>query len=251
MEDTCFSEEFVDELSPDNLEAWGQILLRLRDVVVTPDCYPDVYGFLLSFAGARGCPVRLPAPTYQPEHDMLQLTDIIESLEKCIGAELDKRRTKDAFGRAQDFYQIRIRGAFAYEFLESDYERLRELASEIQILVRGSRPTDVDHKRRLLKRIANLQEELGRRMSSLDMFWGLAGDAGVAIGKLGDDAAQMVQGIREILTIVARTQAKAEGLPLATEHPLLSGLGRMDATRQNGSPRVPSKPVALGHVLTQ
>ena len=121
MEDLYFSEEFVENLSGDTVEAWGQILQRLRSIVLTQDCYASVYGFLLSFAGARGLPVHLPAPTYQPERDMLQLMDLIESLEKRIGPGLDRHRAKEAVGRAQDFYQTKIRGAFAYEFLDSDY----------------------------------------------------------------------------------------------------------------------------------
>jgi len=207
---------------------------------VTRDCYPGVYGFLLSFAGARGSPVQLPVPTYQPECDMRQLADLIDSLEKRIGPALDRRRTKEAVGRAQDFYETRIRGAFAYEFFESDYKRLKGLLSEVQTLTRESRPTDVDHKRRLMKRLANVQQELHKRMPSLDMFWGLVGDAGVMLGKFGNDAEPLVQCICEILEIVVRTQTRAEGLPLATENPLLSGLAQTDADRENRSLRAVS-----------
>jgi hypothetical protein len=251
MEDQCFSEEFVENLSPDNVEAWGQILERLRNIAVTRDCYPSVYGFLLSFAGARGLPVHLPAPTYQPERDMLQLADLIESLEKRIGPGLDRRKTKEAVGRAQDFYQTRIRGAFAYEFLESDYKRLKGLVSEIRILTRESRPTDVDHKRRLMKRIAKLQQALHKRVSSLDVFWGLVGDAGVVLGKFGSEAEPLAQRICEILKIVLRTQARAEGLPPATENPLLSGLAQMGPAREDRSLRALSNPSPLGHLITK
>ena len=59
-------------------------------------------------------------------------------------------------------------------------------------------------------------------MSSLDRFWGLIGEAGVALGKFGQDAKPFVDRIREIAQIIWRTQARAEELPSGTPLPLLS-----------------------------
>lgn len=50
-------------------------------------------------------------------------------------------------------------------------------------------------------------------MSDLVRFWGLVGDAGVVLAKLGDDAKPIVDRIREIADIVWQTQGRAEELP--------------------------------------
>jgi len=59
-------------------------------------------------------------------------------------------------------------------------------------------------------------------MSSLDKLWGLIGEAGVVLGKFGEDAKPFVDRIVEIAGITWRTQARAEELPSATPLPLLS-----------------------------
>lgn len=50
----------------------------------------------------------------------------------------------------------------------------------------------------------------------------LVGDAGVAIGKLGENAKPIVDRIKEITEIAWRTQARAEELPSGSEYPLPS-----------------------------
>lgn len=64
-------------------------------------------------------------------------------------------------------------------------------------------------------------------MSDIDVFWGLVGDAGVAIGKFGKDAKPFVDRIREITDIVWRTQSRAEELPSGTPTPLLENLQKI------------------------
>jgi len=77
------------------------------------------------------------------------------------------------------------------------------------------------HKRRLLKRLEQLQGELHKRQSDLDHFWGLLGDAGVALGKFGKEAKPFVDRVTEITNIIWRTQSKAEELPSGIKLPLL------------------------------
>ena len=61
-----------------------------------------------------------------------------------------------------------------------------------------------------------------KKISNLDRFWGLIGDAGVAIGKFGNDAKPIVDRIKEIADIVWRNQARSEELPSGTKIPFLS-----------------------------
>ena len=61
-----------------------------------------------------------------------------------------------------------------------------------------------------------------KKVSDLDRFWGLIGDAGVVLGKLGNDAKPIVDRIKEVAEIVWQTQSRAEELPSGTKIPLLS-----------------------------
>jgi len=58
-------------------------------------------------------------------------------------------------------------------------------------------------------------------VSDLDRFWGLVGDAGVVLGKLGNDAKPIVDRIREIAEIVWKTQSRTEELPSNSQNPML------------------------------
>lgn len=79
-----------------------------------------------------------------------------------------------------------------------------------------------------------------KKMSDLDRFWGLVGDAGVVLGKFGDDAKPIIDRIRVIAQIVWRTQARAEELPSDAPMELL--------TSNEEKPNTTAKPDRLGQI---
>ncbi|MCP4553343.1 MAG: hypothetical protein GY834_15175 [Bacteroidetes bacterium] len=110
-------------------------------------------------------------------------------------------------------FSAHITKAFVYEFSGGDLGRIQSLLNELRDLVSQSNLFEEKHRRRLLKRVERLQQELHKKQSDLDHFWGLVGDAGVALGKFGNDAKPFVERIKEITDIVWRTQSRAEELP--------------------------------------
>jgi len=110
---------------------------------------------------------------------------------------------------------------FFYEFTDGDISRVQVLLNELRDIISSSTEFDEKHKRRLLKRLESLQNELHKKMSDLDHFWGLVGDAGVVLGKFGKDAKPLVDRIKEITKITWRTQSRAEELPSDTSSPAL------------------------------
>ncbi len=110
---------------------------------------------------------------------------------------------------------------FCYEFSQGDLDRVQSLINELRDLISASILFEEDHKHRLLKRMEKLQMELHKKVSDLDRFWGLVGDAGVALGKFGKEAKPLVDRITEIARIVWRTQARAEELPSEAGFPVL------------------------------
>ena len=75
---------------------------------------------------------------------------------------------------------------------------------------------------RLLVRLEKLQSEMHKKVSDLDRFRGLIGDAGVVLGKLGKDAKPIVDRIKEVADIVWQTQSRTEELPSGTKIPMLT-----------------------------
>ena len=63
-----------------------------------------------------------------------------------------------------------------------------------------------------------------KKQTDLDHYWGLLGDASVAVCKFGTDANPFVERIKEITDIVWRTQSRAEELPSDTKPALINTL---------------------------
>lgn len=118
--------------------------------------------------------------------------------------------------------------AFSYEFSQGDLSRVQELINSLRDLIPATPQLEREHQQRLLRRLERLQSEMHKKVSDLDRFWGLVGDAGVVLGKLGQDAKPIVDRIREIADIVWRTQSRAEELPSGTQLPSLGHDARAD-----------------------
>ncbi|MGS2717940.1 hypothetical protein ACVBE9_07200 [Eionea flava] len=118
-------------------------------------------------------------------------------------------------------YKTALKNSFSYEFSQGDLERIQSLVNELRGQISENTNLDNAHKQRLLRRLENLQSELHKRVSDLDRFWGLVGDAGVVLGKLGKDAKPIVDRVREIAEIAWKTQARAEELPSDSPNPMI------------------------------
>lgn len=118
-------------------------------------------------------------------------------------------------------FALTVGNGFGYEFTEGDLNRIQALLNELRDLVAKADDLEPDHKQRLLKRLEHLQRELHKKTSDLSRYYGLIGEAGVALGKFGTDAKPIVDRVKEILQIVWNTQARAEELPSGTTPPLL------------------------------
>jgi len=125
-------------------------------------------------------------------------------------------------GNQQEKFVALVGKRFCYELTEADIKRIQTLINELRSLIADSKDFEEDHRRRILNRLEALQGEIHRRLSNVDRFYGLIGDAGIVLGKFGTDAKPFVDRVREILEIVWRSQATAEKLPASARPALLT-----------------------------
>ena len=145
------------------------------------------------------------------------LFDYIKKIREVCVVEESKLRVATFRNR----FRTSLDKGFNYEFSQGDLERVQVLINELRDLISKTERFDKDHQQRLLRRLEKLQSEMHKKVSDLDRFWGLVGDAGVVAGKLGKDAKPFVDRIRDIAAIVWRTQSRAEELPSGTQLPQL------------------------------
>ncbi len=136
-----------------------------------------------------------------------------------LASQLDSVVANNIIKNSQDQYLIKIGRTFSYEFSQGDLNRIQTLVNELRENISNSDLYGENHKERILKKLESLQQELHKKVANLDKFWGLIGEAGVVLGKFGNDAKPLVDRIREIAQITWRTQARAEELPSNTPLP--------------------------------
>ena len=123
---------------------------------------------------------------------------------------------------AKEQYDVLFDNVFSYEFTEGDLKKVQTLINELRDEIAISELFTAEHKQRLLNKLEKMQSELHKKVSDLDRFWGLIGEAGIVIGKFGNDAKPIVDRIRELADIAWRTQASSEQLPSGSTIPFLT-----------------------------
>ncbi|MBN2269511.1 MAG: hypothetical protein JXN61_02795 [Sedimentisphaerales bacterium] len=225
-----FEEKFLKELPQDSAEA-GKIVCDLffdwharmdqKQMLKNFDKYVRALAFGHVFVEAYDLPRTGHTIDYKAGATTGNINSVVSFFQASkyhVNEVLTHRATSKAFEEAKQRYGAAIGKAVIYQFSDSDFERVQDLINEMRDLLTKSTDFEEDHKLRLLKRLKKLQAELHKKMSNLDSLWGLIGDAGVALGKFGENVRPLTDRIGEILRIVSRTQAKAEdiqkGLPL-------------------------------------
>lgn len=179
----------------------------------------DIGTLLTEMQSAGLLPVRLQQPPI--------LGDIVDDCRNHVAflqateAQLQRLSVTARVEGIRSRFKAGLTNAFAYQFSGGDLARIQDLINELRDRIEKQDGLEEDHRRRLLGRLEKLQTELHKKMSDLDRFWGLIGDAGVVLGKLGNDAKPIVDRIREIADIVWSTQSRAEELPSGTKPPLI------------------------------
>lgn len=179
----------------------------------------ETYALLWSLQESSLLPVKIPSITIAGDVEG-ECKAIFQNVRRIQGEVrgLTAQRELEKLTRQ---YTAALGVRFAYEFTAGDFSRLQKVLNEMRELITAAEGFEEDHRRRLLARLEKLQAELHKRVSDLDHFWGLVGDAGVALGKFGRDAKPLVDRVKEVVGIIWRTQSRAEELSSDTPLPLL------------------------------
>ena len=199
-----------EELQLENQEGWSE-----KDF----STMLETYALLVEVIESNLLPIRLKYPMVGAggSEECANLYKYFREVRDVCQTEASKLKVASLRNR----YRASLGTGFSYEFSQGDLDRVQELVNNLRERISGLTQLEKDHRQRLLRRLEKLQAELHKRVSDLDRFWGLIGDAGVVLGKIGNDAKPIVDRIREIADIVWQTQSRAEELPSGTKLPQL------------------------------
>ena len=191
-----------------------------------PDWSTQDHAFLLegyALISALGAASKIEYGTSEPvlSRDIIKASRGIAAFLRDVSAELIEQANAHKLESLRNHFTKTIVYGFSYEFTDGDLKRVQELINELRDLVTENTELEADHKRRLLKRLEEMQSELHKKVSDFDRYYGLAVDAGVLMKKLGENAKPFVDRIKELTRISWATQSRAENLPSGSEPPLL------------------------------
>ena len=153
----------------------------------------------------------------------LDAVNMITSVFSEIRKVFDKIETDMVLNEYRAILANKISSVFAYELSEGDIKRIQQLINELRECVSNTQDIEEEHRGRILNRLEKLQAELHKRISDLDRFWGLIGDASVVLAQLGENAKPIMDRVIEIAQIIWNVQIRATGLPSSTPLKLLGG----------------------------
>jgi len=196
------------------IEAEGRISLKQYDLIA------------LAYIFLRETEIDIDEPELvgDPKADWENIASWFQRLSGIIDADIKSLKSAEIRNEIEERsnrYSAFFRKGFYYTFTDPDLKRIQSLITELRALIAETADLEESHRQRLLRRLEKLQSELHKRVSDLDRFWGLVGDAGVVLGKLGRDAKPIVDRIREIAELTWRTQARSEELPSDARFPRL------------------------------
>ena len=219
-------DEYIETLPDEPLLALSELAKKVEEIwnTLPQDEEDQEYEFFLgSFALAKvllnntSIFIDIPSVTGVP----LQASKTIRSFFSNVSSAIQDSIIDLKMAQMESKYSAKFSNNFAYEFSEGDLDKIQSTINDLRDMISTSELFEETHRVRLLARLEKLQSEMHKKMADLDRFWGLIGDAGVAIGKFGKDAQPFVELIRKITDIVWRTQSRAEELPSDTPMDLL------------------------------
>ena len=193
---------------------WGSSWDELDYQVLT-----EFYAVLLEALETNKFTIEVPYFEYSgnKDRDCQEIYMILMEVENQCSKESSIAR----FKKLRSQVKITLQNSFCYEFSQGDLERVQALINQLRELVASCGELEQEHRQRLLSRLESLQSELHKKLSDLDRFWGLIGDASVVLAKIGNNAKPIVDRVREITDIIWQTQSRTEELPSGTKPPLL------------------------------
>lgn len=229
-----FSEEFLTDLKSDPIEGTIRLIKIVREEFVQGQEWTEhdyfvlleAYALIIEIIESQLLPIARPnfEISGNQDTDCQRINNYLDALAKFCVTESSKLKVESL----RSHFKTSLGSGFSYEFSQGDLERVQLLINQIREFITETNGLEKDHQRRLLSRLEKLQSEMHKRVSDLDRFWGLIGDAGVVLGKLGTDAKPIVDRIKEIADIVWQTQSRAEELPSGTQIPMLENKPNTD-----------------------
>ncbi len=225
MRTAFFPPKTLHHLPADNLEALAVLCGEFdrfdghsRQLPEHHDDYVEALGIIKGFAIAREAPLeQFPEIGSDRHHNIASINTYFKQLRGSVRAELTKRHSRGYFEAKTEEYASLFSQAAFYEFGETEFNRLQTLITELRNLIGTSALISEEHKRRLLRKLEAMRNELHRKTGDIDRFWSFLGEAGIAMRKFGEDLGPVSEKVLELGRIIIAVVFAKEGIKALPE----------------------------------
>ena len=155
-------------------------------------------------------------------HNMAEIefsTDKAENIARIAAAienssqEILPKLVARSFDTISSEFREKIGGKFYYELSDEELSAIQSLLNELREHIANSGDLGARHKRRLLKRVEDLQRELHKEVSDFDHVWGLLVESAAYLGDAGKKAKPITDRLRDLKEIFWNNVKRREDLP--------------------------------------
>lgn len=214
-----YTDKFLDNLPINSIEAAMVLINELHACVgasgIRRSDVEDGYAFFLLFCSENKEIHSSSLPALEYCHN--NPADCIERAQSDIHDQYKKHQAviQDSNARKRwERLQAKRQGILLeYEFTDKEHEDLQSLLNQLRSTIQQHDELTEEHRQRLLRRVEKVQQELHKKVSDIDRFWGLCGESAVVMKKFGKAAGPFLPILSKIVDIVLGKVLEAEGLP--------------------------------------
>ena len=162
----------------------------------------EAFSSFVTFCNLHEIEVKAPILDGWPSNNITRISTSLSDVVYVLRA----KKAQEALERGKERILKHSGQLFCYEFSKSDIDTIQARLNELRDIISSSEELEEGHRHRLLKRIEQLQSELHKKLSDLDRFWGLIGDAGLTLDALIAEIGKTVTAPRDATNVAAERQ---------------------------------------------
>jgi hypothetical protein len=189
-----------------------EVYSMAEDKVAIYEDFIELYSFYQVYAEKHVLDVAFPRLGTNSQNNLELIISFFRNRHRIVSMKVQKYASERIIDEKKTKFKAILFGDYLYEFTSEELKTLRMLLYQLKNLLTDCPHLDSQFTQRLTRRIDNISKDLHIEMPSLDILWGLVGEAGVIVGKAGEKVAMIVNKIREVIHLIWQVQARSEKL---------------------------------------
>lgn len=208
-----FSDELFDDLPEDPVLAAHKIcevfctfdrtIPNLKKINHSNE-YLQAMGAFQAFADSYALNIDFP----ELSGDRQQNTDAISDFFQELFNALDREVALMTVENARIHYAGKFVATYYYQFTEENLNKLQMLMESLNYEIERNQQLSEEARWRLVRKLNSSKDKIQRKMVSLDILWGLLGEARVALGSYTAENKHILERINAIASITRVTQER-------------------------------------------